>query len=199
MAVIEQDVVFTTKDMDGNTVIQMPITRAENIENIMSVEQGGTGSETASGARSNLGLATAVTGASINGKNITLNMADGTNKTLTTQDSGSDMADYIIESYRNGTDWYRVWESGWIEQGGYSSAAVGNGGEVTLSFVKSFTVKPTVITQKGNRDATSVNSYGTSGWHNKQELAWNVTTTSFKTSFYTNNGYSGCTWYACGE
>lgn len=87
MAVIEQDVVLTTKDKNGNTVIQMPITRAENIENVMSIEQGGTGSETAQGARTNLGLASAVTGASIDGKVITLTFVDGTTKTLTTQDT----------------------------------------------------------------------------------------------------------------
>lgn len=32
MALKEQDVVFTTKDARGNTVIQMPITRVENVE-----------------------------------------------------------------------------------------------------------------------------------------------------------------------
>ncbi len=56
MAVIEQDVVFTTRDVNGNTVIQMPITRAENIENIMSIEQGGTGADNAEEARKNLGI-----------------------------------------------------------------------------------------------------------------------------------------------
>ena len=28
------------------------------------------------------------------------------------------VSDYIVESYRNGTEWYRIWESGWVEQGG---------------------------------------------------------------------------------
>ncbi len=32
MALKEQDIVFTTTDSDGNTVIQMPITRASNVE-----------------------------------------------------------------------------------------------------------------------------------------------------------------------
>ena len=32
MALKEQDVVFTGKDVNGNTVIQMPITRVENVE-----------------------------------------------------------------------------------------------------------------------------------------------------------------------
>lgn len=56
MAIVEQDIVFTTKDAAGNTVIQMPITRAENIENVMSIEQGGTGATTAAAARKNLGI-----------------------------------------------------------------------------------------------------------------------------------------------
>ena len=56
MAIVEQDIVFTTKDADGNTVIQMPITRAENIENVMSIEQGGTGATTVAAARNALGL-----------------------------------------------------------------------------------------------------------------------------------------------
>lgn len=32
MAIKEQDIVFTDKDADGNTIIQMPITRAANVE-----------------------------------------------------------------------------------------------------------------------------------------------------------------------
>jgi hypothetical protein len=26
---------------------------------------------------------------------------------------------WVVESYRNGTEWYRVWSDGWVEQGGY--------------------------------------------------------------------------------
>lgn len=29
----------------------------------------------------------------------------------------------IVETYSNGTSWYRVWSDGWCEQGGYSSSA----------------------------------------------------------------------------
>lgn len=87
MAIKEQDIVFTTHDESGNTIIQMPITRAGNIEDVMSIQQGGTGADNVAGARTNLGLSTAVTGASISGKVITLTFADGTTKTLTTQDT----------------------------------------------------------------------------------------------------------------
>lgn len=29
--------------------------------------------------------------------------------------------DYVVESYNDGTNWYKVYKSGWIEQGGYST------------------------------------------------------------------------------
>lgn len=38
---------------------------------------------------------------------------------------------YITETWRSGTEWYRVWSDGWIEQGGH-----GTGG--TCTFNKSF-------------------------------------------------------------
>lgn len=53
----------------------------------LPVTNGGTGATTAANARTNLGLSTAVTGASISGKTITLTKADGTTQTLTTQDT----------------------------------------------------------------------------------------------------------------
>lgn len=40
MALKEQDVVFTTKDANGNTVIQMPITRVENVEGAIKTVNG---------------------------------------------------------------------------------------------------------------------------------------------------------------
>lgn len=30
--------------------------------------------------------------------------------------------DYVVESYNDGTNWYRIYKSGWIEQGGYNTA-----------------------------------------------------------------------------
>lgn len=29
----------------------------------------------------------------------------------------------IIETYRNGTSWYRIWSDDWVEQGGFSGTA----------------------------------------------------------------------------
>ena len=40
---------------------------------------------------------------------------------------------HVVESYQNGTSWYRVWSDGWCEQGGgvYIAGATG-GGDITL-------------------------------------------------------------------
>lgn len=40
----------------------------------------------------------------------------------------------VIETYRNGTEWYRVWSDGWIEQGGFSPT-----GSYIVTFLKPFT------------------------------------------------------------
>lgn len=34
---------------------------------------------------------------------------------------------YVIESYQNGTTWYRIWSDGWVEQGGVTSNISWNG------------------------------------------------------------------------
>ena len=41
---------------------------------------------------------------------------------------------YVTETYRNGTEWYRVWSDGWIEQGGFSP-----NGSYIVNFLKPFT------------------------------------------------------------
>lgn len=43
---------------------------------------------------------------------------------------------YLVESYRNGTEWYRVYSDGWIEQGG--RASVGIDGAITVTFLRPF-------------------------------------------------------------
>ena len=36
----------------------------------------------------------------------------------------------VVETYRNGTEWYRIWSDGWCEQGGYISASGDSGTKV---------------------------------------------------------------------
>lgn len=49
----------------------------------------------------------------------------------------------VVETYRNGTSWYRIYSDGWIEQGGkivINSASVSGGtyNHTTLKFIKPF-------------------------------------------------------------
>lgn len=49
----------------------------------------------------------------------------------------------VVETYQNGTSWYRIWSDGWVEQGGeivINSASVGGGtyNSATLNFIKPF-------------------------------------------------------------
>lgn len=46
--------------------------------------------------------------------------------------------DYIIESYRNGTEWYRVYKSGWCEQGGYKTSSSSNSTWETITLLKNY-------------------------------------------------------------
>lgn len=85
-------------------------------DGVLPVDKGGTGGNAF------------IKGMSIDGTTVTLYMADGTEQTLTTQDTnnGSDMIDYVVESYTNGTTWYKKYKSGWVEQGasvGYTNGA----------------------------------------------------------------------------
>lgn len=40
---------------------------------------------------------------------------------------------HVVETYKNGTSWYRVWSDGWCEQGGYSA-----GGAYIVTFLKQY-------------------------------------------------------------
>ena len=87
----------------------------------------------------------------------------------------------VIENYKNGTEWYRVWSDGWIEQGGYKAS---NG---TITFLKQFSdTNYTVTGGLVPGDATQT--------YEHLNLT-NFTATGFR--YYTYDGYK-LKWYACG-
>lgn len=45
-------------------------------------------------------------------------------------------ADYVVESYKNGSNWYRIYKSGWIEQGGIIT--VNGDSTTTISLLKAY-------------------------------------------------------------
>ncbi len=68
---------------------------------------------------------------------------------------------YIVETYVNGTSWYRVYSDGWCEQGGISGTeSTTRGQTINIVFVKNFiNTNYTVIAIDGN---TSKSTYSTS-------------------------------------
>ena len=100
---------------------------------------------------------------------------------------------YLVESYRNGTEWYRVYSDGWIEQGGHLlMASAGQGISHGISLLKSFTnTSYTVIS-----DVSRVGGDYTVATH----IA-NIQTTKFDIITNYEHTYSGgdtLIWYACG-
>ena len=140
-----------------------------------------------------------ITDASISGRDITLSFADGTTKTLTTQDTapytGSAVTiggasattpAIVVESYVSDKNWYRVYSDGWVEQGGYLGD--GASGKKTQTFPKAFANTNYTITIGANRGGET-----TAGdWHFITE--W--TTTNFTHSM---NSKQYVWWYACGQ
>ena len=91
--------------------------------------------------------------------------------------------DYIVESYKNGSSWYRIWNSGWCEQGGV--AAIPGSGGVQVDFLiqmadKSYSVVGGVVIgdSHGNDSRCSCYSLTTSSmvidWTNSEhtESTW---------------------------
>ena len=104
---------------------------------------------------------------------------------------GKNVKSYVIETWKDGSSWYRKWSDGFIEQGGFIS--IGSPSEVTTTFFVPFTVLPHI-------SLGGVTNYGGSTPDYKRHpLA--LMTSYFKTqSLFTDNTAvnRGVYWFACG-
>ena len=96
--------------------------------------------------------------------------------------------DYVVD-YKTPTDadptWYRVYKSGWIEQGGILPKK-DNWSAVTITFPKPFAnTLYTVLTSTGYTSNTDANTIT------------GKTTTTFTTTGYNSTGFAG--WQASGQ
>ena len=107
---------------------------------------------------------------------------------------GLPKARMVVDAYKSGTSWYRVWSDGWIEQGGQTPKT--SDAFISVSFAKAFSQdNPNVqFTRRFyyDNDAT--------GCQNRTTGVSSVTTTGFKCY---DNGWSSAggsvgVWYACG-
>ena len=78
----------------------------------------------------------------------------------------SDMSEVqcVVESYSNGTEWYRIWSDGWCEQGGRA-----NSGTISVTFIKEFadtnyTITVTPYSTTASDDNCMVTGLTTSGF-----------------------------------
>ena len=96
---------------------------------------------------------------------------------------------YVVDAYSDGTNWYRKWSDGWLEQGGVINTAPANE-IVTLTFLKPYSSKAYSILKNigGNTSAYQFDGYSS---------FYSLTTTSAKT----NNVkiFIDTRWYACGQ
>lgn len=191
----ERNIALVSKDSEGVTTIDYPLTSTEMVEGLeefvkthstsltlpLPITKGGTGADNAEVARKNLGLAIVASSGDYN---------DLSNKPSMPVKPKA----YIVETYRNGTEWYRVWSDGWLEQGG-QVVKVLNG---NITFLKAFKYIPTIVASVSK--AYDVNM---GGFVINQSVS--TTNFSFKTAIWGSNGiiYSGYyedfTWYACGQ
>lgn len=97
----------------------------------------------------------------------------------------------VIETWHEGTEWYRVWSDGWIEQGGDLSGINANSSTL-VSFHKPFSdVNYTLVSSPRNTRGTDANS----------DWLLNfcpISATQFAYRMRDGTSKSGCMWYACG-
>ncbi len=97
---------------------------------------------------------------------------------------------FVKTTYNSGTSWYRVWNDGWIEQGGYFACTAFQN---TVTLHKAF--KDTNFTLLASLTWGS----NTNAKYPPREIRTSRTTTTvILTSAYNYESSMGVTWYACG-
>ena len=94
--------------------------------------------------------------------------------------------DYVVETYNDGTNWYRLYKSGCLEQGGRYETAVNI---ESFTFLKPFAEIPTIIASPSSSSRASYNDFGID--------IYNLTTTGFTKQCLRNVG-TGWGWIAKG-
>lgn len=95
---------------------------------------------------------------------------------------------WVVETYRNGTEWYREWSDGWIEQGGAAVSSSGTGKLVTL--LKPFADKNYTIVGQAVESGSTFRNGSTTDVVNK-------TATSFRIGIYGSGANNN--WIAMGK
>ena len=92
----------------------------------------------------------------------------------------------VVETYQNGSSWYRIYSDGWCEQGGY----IATGETGTVTFLKAYSTLPSVFF--GNITTRAASSY------DQEKFPNSVTTTEFTYTNVVPSGGIGVNWMSVG-
>ena len=97
----------------------------------------------------------------------------------------------VIETYQNGTDWYRLYDDGWVEQGGRVDGNATDW-DASITYMKPFVdTNYTIICQSGRND-------GSGSGINNQAFVHSFSQTGAVVDLYGDGNSRYCWWYACG-
>lgn len=99
----------------------------------------------------------------------------------------NDNVDYVVESYNDGTNWYRVYKSGWLEQGGRGTITSGAGFEII-----------TLLKPMLDANYTLLNCNNATGSRGDQRDAYIISETQIGVG-YDGSQTGGAIWYVCGK
>lgn len=111
-----------------------------------------------------------------------------TTNATTSSTAANNKVAVVVQNYKSGTSWYRVWSDGWIEQGGRVS--ISQDTQTTITLLKPFSDTNYTVLITANRSGTQTAGDG-------NFTVEYVSTSQFKWSNgddFSGNGI----WYACG-
>lgn len=186
-------------DLNGDNHIGCCVSNMIQIQNASSYAQSAANSAQTAIEQANIAAQHVINAsyiladcANVNLSNITEDAAELIKQTVNYQETQQVITlPHIINTYRNGTSWYRIYSDGWIEQGGIT-AAITSQKSLTISLIQAFTNTNYYI--NCNQPMQPTYSFQTCGIETR-------TTTNFKVVYKSyNNDSATCqfNWYACG-
>lgn len=101
---------------------------------------------------------------------------------------------YVVETYSNGSTWYRVYSDGWVEQGGVLSGSYVADGIYTITLLKPMADSNYYYTALGqNNGGSATGNWGTGAPYLSTRTTSNFLIISDAIQFST-----GMSWYVCG-
>ena len=120
-------------------------------------------------------------------------LAGKADKQLSNLDTNNLSVHVVVDNYYDDTtgNWYRVYDDGWVEQGGKCSEP----GYITVNLLKPYKNTNYIVLKTFN---TTLESYFSDSFPAVYMQAYSKTTTSFKTHTGTDSSSLTTVWYACG-